>query len=187
MTTPNLLADLRRDEGLRLAAYPDPLTHAEPWTIGYGHTGPDVGSDTTWTCHGCSFENPMTVTDCGVCGVKTSNKDAKARAKGWTCYGCSAKNKFAASNCIACCSSKQRSEALLAVLKREQAEAEAKERREQAEEEARQRAEEAAEAEAKAREEQELLSQGRFAHPGSYTGCGGNPTGYAQVRMDGCR
>jgi lysozyme len=42
MTTPYLAADLRGDEGLRLAAYPDPLTHAEPYTIGYGHTGREV-------------------------------------------------------------------------------------------------------------------------------------------------
>ena len=26
-------------EGIRLEAYPDPATHGEPWTIGYGHTG----------------------------------------------------------------------------------------------------------------------------------------------------
>lgn len=29
-------------EGLRLDAYPDPASGGEPWTIGYGHTGPDV-------------------------------------------------------------------------------------------------------------------------------------------------
>jgi len=29
-------------EGLRLNAYPDPATGAEPYTIGYGHTGPEV-------------------------------------------------------------------------------------------------------------------------------------------------
>ena len=29
-------------EGLRLRAYPDPGTGSDPWTIGYGHTGPDV-------------------------------------------------------------------------------------------------------------------------------------------------
>ena len=29
-------------EGCRLEAYPDPATGGEPWTIGYGHTGPDV-------------------------------------------------------------------------------------------------------------------------------------------------
>ncbi|WP_368517439.1 lysozyme [Rhizobium sp.] len=29
-------------EGCKLTAYPDPGTGGEPWTIGYGHTGPDV-------------------------------------------------------------------------------------------------------------------------------------------------
>lgn len=29
-------------EGLRLKAYPDPASGGDPWTIGYGHTGPDV-------------------------------------------------------------------------------------------------------------------------------------------------
>ena len=29
-------------EGLRLEAYPDPASGGEPFTIGYGHTGPDV-------------------------------------------------------------------------------------------------------------------------------------------------
>jgi lysozyme len=29
-------------EGVRLTAYPDPATGGDPWTIGYGHTGPDV-------------------------------------------------------------------------------------------------------------------------------------------------
>lgn len=33
---------IREFEGLRLEAYPDPGTGAEPWTIGYGHTGDDV-------------------------------------------------------------------------------------------------------------------------------------------------
>ena len=31
-----------RFEGCRLEAYPDPGTGGDPWTIGYGHTGPDV-------------------------------------------------------------------------------------------------------------------------------------------------
>jgi GH24 family phage-related lysozyme (muramidase) len=31
------------------AAYPDPGTGAEPWTIGYGSTGPEVKRDTVWT------------------------------------------------------------------------------------------------------------------------------------------
>lgn len=46
---PQLVADLKRDEGLRLEAYGDPLTGAEPWTIGYGHTGPDVRKGDVWT------------------------------------------------------------------------------------------------------------------------------------------
>jgi lysozyme len=29
-------------EELRLEAYPDPATGSEPWTIGWGHTGPDI-------------------------------------------------------------------------------------------------------------------------------------------------
>ena len=29
-------------ESMRLVAYPDPGTKADPWTIGVGHTGPDV-------------------------------------------------------------------------------------------------------------------------------------------------
>ena len=29
-------------ESLKLRAYPDPATGGKPWTIGYGHTGPDV-------------------------------------------------------------------------------------------------------------------------------------------------
>jgi lysozyme len=36
-------------EGCRLHAYPDPASHAEPWTIGYGATGPGIHRDTTWT------------------------------------------------------------------------------------------------------------------------------------------
>lgn len=48
MTTPQLFDDLRRDEGLRLEAYPDPLTGEAPWTIGYGHTGSDVRPGITW-------------------------------------------------------------------------------------------------------------------------------------------
>lgn len=31
------------------AAYPDPGTGAEPWTIGWGSTGPEVKQDTVWT------------------------------------------------------------------------------------------------------------------------------------------
>jgi lysozyme len=36
-------------EGLRLNAYPDPATGGEPYTIGYGHTGPEVHLEMTIT------------------------------------------------------------------------------------------------------------------------------------------
>jgi lysozyme len=49
MTTPYLLPDLRADEGLRLEAYPDPLSGGAPWTIGYGHAGSGVLPGLTWT------------------------------------------------------------------------------------------------------------------------------------------
>ena len=35
-------AMIKRFEGMRLEAYPDPATGGEPWTIGVGHTGPEV-------------------------------------------------------------------------------------------------------------------------------------------------
>ncbi len=40
---------IERDEGDRLTAYPDPGTGGDPWTIGYGHTGPDVTPGLTIT------------------------------------------------------------------------------------------------------------------------------------------
>ncbi len=47
--TPVLLSDLEAAEGLRLVAYPDPITGSAPWTIGYGHTGAAVHPGLTWT------------------------------------------------------------------------------------------------------------------------------------------
>lgn len=45
-----LCTDLtRKSEGCKLKAYPDPGTGAEPWTVGFGHTGPDVTPSTIWT------------------------------------------------------------------------------------------------------------------------------------------
>ena len=57
MTDVTLLRQLRRDEGLRLTAYPDPRSpraktgkgSGAPWTIGYGHTGPEVREGLQWT------------------------------------------------------------------------------------------------------------------------------------------
>lgn len=39
---PATIALIKRNEGCILHAYPDPATGSDPWTIGYGHTGPDV-------------------------------------------------------------------------------------------------------------------------------------------------
>lgn len=36
-------------ESCRLTAYPDPATGGDPWTIGFGHTGPDVKKGKTIT------------------------------------------------------------------------------------------------------------------------------------------
>ena len=47
--TPLGLLRLKEDEGCRLHAYPDPGTGREPWTIGYGATGPGINKDTIWT------------------------------------------------------------------------------------------------------------------------------------------
>lgn len=40
---------LERDEGREHSAYPDPLTRGDPWTIGIGHTGPEVHQGLVWT------------------------------------------------------------------------------------------------------------------------------------------
>jgi lysozyme len=39
---------IERFEGRRHQAYPDPATGADPWTIGVGHTGPEVHEGLTW-------------------------------------------------------------------------------------------------------------------------------------------
>ncbi|NUX58648.1 lysozyme [Paraburkholderia youngii] len=39
----------KNSENCRLTAYPDPGTGAAPWTIGWGHTGPEVHPGLVWT------------------------------------------------------------------------------------------------------------------------------------------
>lgn len=39
---------IHREEGREHLAYVDPLTKAEPWTIGEGHTGPEVHEGLMW-------------------------------------------------------------------------------------------------------------------------------------------
>lgn len=43
------LALIKEHEGCKLDAYPDPATGGDPWTIGYGCTGPDVVAGLTIT------------------------------------------------------------------------------------------------------------------------------------------
>jgi lysozyme len=40
---------LKYFEGLSLKAYADPASGGKPWTIGYGHTGPDVHDGLVWS------------------------------------------------------------------------------------------------------------------------------------------
>jgi lysozyme len=49
-TSPEGRAYIERKEGLRLHAYQD---IAGVWTIGYGHTGPEVGPGVVWTKEQC--------------------------------------------------------------------------------------------------------------------------------------
>ena len=44
----NIEAMLEREEGRVYTAYPDPLTRNAPWTIGIGHTGPEVHDGLVW-------------------------------------------------------------------------------------------------------------------------------------------
>lgn len=43
------LALIRRWEGCHLEAYPDPGTGNDPWTIGWGSTGPGIQKGVKWT------------------------------------------------------------------------------------------------------------------------------------------
>lgn len=38
-----------RSENCKLHAYPDPASGGEPWTVGWGSTGPGIGPHTVWT------------------------------------------------------------------------------------------------------------------------------------------
>lgn len=40
---------IQPSESCRLKAYPDPGTGGAPWTIGWGHTGPEVKKGLVWT------------------------------------------------------------------------------------------------------------------------------------------
>lgn len=48
-TSADGIAVIKYFESCRLTAYPDPATGGDPWTIGFGDTGPDVVSGLTIT------------------------------------------------------------------------------------------------------------------------------------------
>jgi len=48
-TSQNGIAVLKYFESCSLTAYPDPSTGGAPWTIGWGHTGPEVDYGLVWT------------------------------------------------------------------------------------------------------------------------------------------
>jgi len=48
-TSPEGIALMHHFEGCRLIAYPDPATGGDPWTIGWGHTGPEVMRGLVWS------------------------------------------------------------------------------------------------------------------------------------------
>lgn len=48
-TSQNGIAVLKYFENCSLSAYPDPATGGAPWTIGWGHTGPEVINGLVWT------------------------------------------------------------------------------------------------------------------------------------------
>jgi len=45
----NCISVIKFYESLSLHAYPDPATGGAPWTIGYGHCGPEVVPGMIWT------------------------------------------------------------------------------------------------------------------------------------------
>lgn len=48
-TSANGVALIKSFEQCCLTAYPDPKTKGPPWTIGWGHTGPDVYKGLVWS------------------------------------------------------------------------------------------------------------------------------------------
>lgn len=56
---------IKKFEGLRLDAYPDPASGGDPWTIGYGATGPDIKKGVTWTQGQADADLDQRVTELG--------------------------------------------------------------------------------------------------------------------------
>jgi lysozyme len=69
------VALIKEFEGCVLHAYPDPGTGGAPWTIGYGHTGPDVRPGLTWTQvqADAALQHDLTKFELGVNALITRN------------------------------------------------------------------------------------------------------------------
>lgn len=67
MVTKYFATDISWDEApggvAVLNAYGDPLTKAEPWTIGFGSTGADIRQDTVWTPEYAAMRRDMMIED----------------------------------------------------------------------------------------------------------------------------
>lgn len=63
-----LEAMLSFEEGTRYVAYPDPLTGGAPYTIGKGHTGPEVRLGLRWTDAQIetAFESDIAIAEHGI-------------------------------------------------------------------------------------------------------------------------
>lgn len=61
-------------------AYPDPGTGAQPWTIGWGSTGPNIHKDTVWTKEQAEqdLEKHLLYFLSGILKLSPTLKDAKA-------------------------------------------------------------------------------------------------------------
>lgn len=74
-------------------AYPDPGTGAEPWTIGWGSTGPDIRPGTTWSLEAAQSRLSAEVAHFAVGALKLSPKLRNAHPRRFAaiisfCYNC---------------------------------------------------------------------------------------------------
>ena len=65
MTAHDTLCELiKKFEGCKLVAYPDPGTGGDPWTVGYGCTGQDIKQHTVWTFERAEYELEKRASGC---------------------------------------------------------------------------------------------------------------------------
>lgn len=62
---PQCIALTKKFEGCQLTAYPDPGTGCDPWTVGYGATGPGIVQGTVWTQQHAEIDLLNRLTDFG--------------------------------------------------------------------------------------------------------------------------